>query len=58
MIANPRIPAYRYDPYGRSFTRERYDHVGMREVRRRMVERCQGARRWGVILGTLGRQVR
>ncbi len=28
MIANPTIPAYRYDPYARVFTRERYDHAG------------------------------
>jgi 2-(3-amino-3-carboxypropyl)histidine synthase len=28
MIANPSIPAYRYDPYSRLLTRERYDHVG------------------------------
>lgn len=28
MIANPTIPAYRYDPYGRIFTKEEYDHIG------------------------------
>ncbi|KXZ49629.1 hypothetical protein GPECTOR_20g486 [Gonium pectorale] len=56
MIANPTIPAYRYDPYGRVFTRERYDHAGMRAVRRRAIEAARGARRWGVVLGTLGRQ--
>ncbi len=28
MIANPTIPAYRYDPYGRILTREQYDHQG------------------------------
>ncbi len=26
MIANPEIPAYRYDPYGRVLTLEEYDH--------------------------------
>ncbi|GFR40267.1 hypothetical protein Agub_g436, partial [Astrephomene gubernaculifera] len=56
MIANPAIPAYRYDPYGRIFTRERYDHKGMRAVRRRAIEAARGAQRWGVVLGTLGRQ--
>ncbi|GLC65677.1 hypothetical protein PLESTF_000328000 [Pleodorina starrii] len=56
MIANPSIPAYRYDPYGRVFTRERYDHAGMRAVRRRAIEAARTAKRWGVVLGTLGRQ--
>ena len=56
MIANPDIPAYRYDPYARVLTRERYDHEDMRRVRRGMVERAQAARRFGLILGTLGRQ--
>jgi 2-(3-amino-3-carboxypropyl)histidine synthase len=28
MIANPTIPAYRYDPYGRVLTREQYDQAG------------------------------
>ncbi|RPD67272.1 diphthamide synthesis protein [Lentinus tigrinus ALCF2SS1-7] len=68
MIANPTVPAFRYDPYSKKFTRERYDHVEMRTVRDQAV---QTARRsitsspsaplpeppmWGVILGTLGRQ--
>ncbi|PNH09188.1 Diphthamide biosynthesis protein 1 [Tetrabaena socialis] len=56
MIANPSIAAYRYDPYGRVFTRERYDHAGMRAVRRRAIEAARVAQRWGVVMGTLGRQ--
>lgn len=56
MIANPTIPAYRYDPYGRVFTRERYDQAGMRAARRRAVESARGAQRWALVLGTLGRQ--
>jgi hypothetical protein len=28
MIANPGLPAYRYDPYGRELIREQYDQVG------------------------------
>lgn len=28
MIANPSIPAYRYDPYSRLLTREHYDQEG------------------------------
>ncbi|KAG6886080.1 hypothetical protein C0993_004070 [Termitomyces sp. T159_Od127] len=62
MIANPSVPAFRYDPYSKKLTRERYDHREMQSVRDDAV---QTARRsitaspsgvWGVILGTLGRQ--
>ncbi|CAL8464545.1 g4080 [Coccomyxa elongata] len=56
MIANPAIPAYRYDPYGRVLTLERYDQAGMRAVRRRAVEAARGAACFGLVLGTLGRQ--
>ncbi|BDA49582.1 2-(3-amino-3-carboxypropyl)histidine synthase subunit 1 [Coccomyxa sp. Obi] len=56
MIANPAIPAYRYDPYGRVLTLERYDQAGMRAVRRRAVEAAKGAACFGLVLGTLGRQ--
>ncbi|CEH14104.1 Diphthamide biosynthesis protein [Ceraceosorus bombacis] len=33
MIANPRIPAFRFDPYDRVFVREFYDHERMRKDR-------------------------
>ncbi|WIA41194.1 hypothetical protein OEZ86_004809 [Tetradesmus obliquus] len=56
MIANPQLPAYRYDPYNRKLTIETYDHAGMRAVRRRMIEAAATAQHWGVVLGTLGRQ--
>ncbi|KAI8462937.1 MAG: putative diphthamide synthesis protein-domain-containing protein [Monoraphidium minutum] len=56
MIANPTIPAYRYDPYGRHLLSEAYDHAGMRSARRKAVAAAAPARRWGVVLGTLGRQ--
>ena len=56
MIANPGVPAFRYDPYSRELTRERYDHAGMRAARQTAIERAREARHWGVILGTLGRQ--
>ena len=38
MIANPTVPAFRYDPYSKKFTRERYDHVEMRTVRDQAVQ--------------------
>jgi len=72
MIANPDVPSFRYDPYSKKLTRERYDHQEMQSVRDNAV---QAARKslmnlskdhsstaeesqslWGVILGTLGRQ--
>uniref|UniRef100_A0AAY4EX45 2-(3-amino-3-carboxypropyl)histidine synthase subunit 1 n=1 Tax=Denticeps clupeoides TaxID=299321 RepID=A0AAY4EX45_9TELE len=56
MIANPDIPAYRYDPYSKIFSREYYDHEAMRENRLKAIEKARSAQRWGLILGTLGRQ--
>jgi 2-(3-amino-3-carboxypropyl)histidine synthase len=64
MIANPHIPAFRYDPYSKKFTRERYDHSQMKGIRRSEIEKAVLSTRrsqeeqtaWGLILGTLGRQ--
>ncbi|EDR14729.1 uncharacterized protein LACBIDRAFT_243952 [Laccaria bicolor S238N-H82] len=53
MIANPSVPAFRYDPYSKKLTRERYDHREMQLVRD-SAEAMPPL--WGVILGTLGRQ--
>ena len=33
MIANPSVPAFRYDPYSKKLTRERYNHREMRTTR-------------------------
>jgi 2-(3-amino-3-carboxypropyl)histidine synthase len=33
MIANPSVPAFRYDPYSKKLTRERYNHREMRVAR-------------------------
>lgn len=56
MIANPTLPAYRYDPYSKSFTKETYEHRIMLAQRRAAVDEAKEATRFGVILGTLGRQ--
>ncbi|PHH69127.1 hypothetical protein CDD80_7003 [Ophiocordyceps camponoti-rufipedis] len=56
MIHNPSIPAYRYDPYSRKLTRETYDHDEMRSLRMDAVRAARSATRWGLILGSLGRQ--
>ncbi len=55
---NSGLCAIRYDPYERKLTTETYDQAGMRAVRRAAVEAAVPARRWGLVLGTLGRQVR
>ncbi|KAM3875501.1 2-(3-amino-3-carboxypropyl)histidine synthase subunit 1 [Diretmus argenteus] len=56
MIANPDIPAYRYDPYSKVFSREYYDHKAMQALRLQAIDKARSAQRWGLILGTLGRQ--
>ena len=56
MIANPSLPAYRYDPYSRTLTRETYNHVEMLSLRTQAISGARTAKRWGLILGSLGRQ--
>lgn len=56
MIANPSIPAYRYDPYSRRLTREEYSHDEMLTSRSSAISRAKTAKKWGLILGALGRQ--
>jgi len=72
MIANPQVPAFRYDPYSKKLTRERYSHTEMQTARDNAVQIArkslavlpqnrsstveEGTPLWGVILGTLGRQ--
>ncbi|KAK6385701.1 Diphthamide biosynthesis protein 1 [Exophiala oligosperma] len=56
MIANPDIPAYRYDPYSRKLTRETYSHDEMLDMRSSAIGVAKKAKKWGLILGALGRQ--
>lgn len=56
MIANPKLHAYRYDPYDKKFTREYYDHDKMQAVRKQSIDQARNAQLTGVIMGTLGRQ--
>ncbi|KAL0073374.1 putative diphthamide synthesis protein-domain-containing protein [Phycomyces blakesleeanus] len=56
MIQNPDIPAFQYDPYGKTFTRERYDHSEMHSLRKHAIQVGKQAKKYGLILGTLGRQ--
>lgn len=57
MIANPTLPAYRYDPYSRTLTRESYLHTEMLRTRSAAIASARSSQRcWGLILGALGRQ--
>ena len=60
MIKNPEVVAFRYDPYSKVLSRERYDTGGMLDERRNAISCAVAATdagaTWGVILGTLGRQ--
>ncbi|XP_072934540.1 2-(3-amino-3-carboxypropyl)histidine synthase subunit 1 [Epargyreus clarus] len=56
MIANPNIPAYKYDPYDKTFTSELYEHKIMQANRNNQIKNTETASRFGLILGTLGRQ--
>ena len=56
MIHNPGLPAYRYDPYSQRMTREHYDTERLHATRLGAIQTARGASRFGLILGTLGRQ--
>lgn len=56
MIHNPSIPAYRYDPYSRRLTHETYDHDQLLTDRSKALVEARKAKKWGLILGSLGRQ--
>ena len=58
MIANPKLRALRYDPYGKSLTEEGYENKKMKQLRLNAIRRTQGSdvKTFGIILGTLGRQ--
>ncbi|EFC49761.1 predicted protein [Naegleria gruberi] len=56
MIQNPELKYYKYDPYGKKFTEEHYDHPQLFSIRQDAIEKAKKAKKFGVILGTLGRQ--
>lgn len=47
---------FRYDPYEKKFTQELYDHERMKSNRESAVRNAGREGRFGLILGTLGRQ--
>lgn len=56
MIANPNLVAFRYDPYSKRLTEERYATAEMHDIRKKAIASAACAKAFGVILGTLGRQ--
>jgi 2-(3-amino-3-carboxypropyl)histidine synthase len=56
MIQNPKIPAFKYDPYDRKLTREEYGFDLMVQNREKAVEVARNSDTIGLIQGTLGRQ--
>lgn len=60
MIANPRVDAYRYDPYSRKLTHEVYEFEQMYQQRYSAIDIAIRTMRnggtFGFVLGTLGRQ--
>ncbi|XP_053222696.1 2-(3-amino-3-carboxypropyl)histidine synthase subunit 1 isoform X3 [Podarcis raffonei] len=45
-----------YDPYSKVFSQEHYGHERMQRMRKEAVREASRAGKWGLILGTLGRQ--
>ncbi|CAL1301444.1 unnamed protein product [Larinioides sclopetarius] len=56
MIANPTLEFFRYNPYDKKITREYYDYDKMTQIRLKEVQLAASCQKFGVILGTLGRQ--
>lgn len=56
MIANPTLRAFRYDPYEKKLTEEFYDHEEMLKTRLTAIQTAKETERFGLVLGTLGRQ--
>jgi len=56
MMANPELPAFRYDPFTNRFFSEFLSMNELKKVRLAQMAKCKEAKRVGLILGTLGRQ--
>ncbi|KAI9921735.1 hypothetical protein PsorP6_000130 [Peronosclerospora sorghi] len=56
MIMNPHLNAYRYDPYRKLLTLEKYDLPLMIQTRRAAIDQARGAMKFGIVFGTLGHQ--
>ena len=56
MTHNLLVLIFSYDPYSKKFTREHYDHTEMHSLRKHAIDLAKKAKKFGLILGTLGRQ--
>lgn len=56
LIANPKLKAYKYDPYEKKITEEYYYHEAMLKCRKKAICQSVQAENFGLLLGTLGRQ--
>nr|XP_012235566.1 PREDICTED: diphthamide biosynthesis protein 1 [Linepithema humile] len=56
MIANPRLKAFKYDPYAKKLTEEFYDYKTMLKTRHEAIQQAMKTDKYAFILGTLGRQ--
>ncbi|XP_054716079.1 2-(3-amino-3-carboxypropyl)histidine synthase subunit 1-like [Uloborus diversus] len=56
MIANPDLKFFRYNPYDKTITQEFYDYHKMTSIRKESIQHIATAEKFGLILGTLGRQ--
>ncbi|XP_076287176.1 diphthamide biosynthesis 1 [Lasioglossum baleicum] len=56
MIANPKLRAFRYDPYEKKLTEEFYNHEEMLRTRLTAIDNAKETGTFGLVLGTLGRQ--
>jgi 2-(3-amino-3-carboxypropyl)histidine synthase len=50
MISNPKLPAFRYDPYSKVFSKESYDHKEMEELRIEAINSGKRAKTFGLIM--------
>lgn len=55
-ISNPTIPIFKYDPFTRCLSREEYSHNEMNQNRYDAIQKAKKSKKFGLILGTLGRQ--
>ena len=56
MISNPTLEAYCYDPYSKVLSSHEYDHDLMQSQRSEAISKSISGNKFGLILGTLGRQ--
>lgn len=56
MIANPKLRAFKYDPYVKKLTEEFYDHERMLKTRHEAIQRAVKTDKYALVLSTLGRQ--